>query len=104
MKKIAEKINVQFTNHSMLRNVERIDGKGSKIIKSIEANLDDVRTFIELNTRYDALMMHDSKREVCFVLAFAMRHGEYIISVVTVPPYKENNWAKADTLLWECKH
>lgn len=104
MKKISENIKLDLSHHSMVRSVERINGKGSKIVKCVEANIEDVKTFIEYNTRYDYLMLHDSKREVCFVLALNMRKGEYILSVVTIPPFKSDNWSKPDTLLWECKH
>lgn len=104
MTKITEKIMLDLSHHSMVRSVERLGGKASKIVKSLTANIEDVKTFIEYNVKYDGLMMHDSNREVCYVLAFSMYHGKYVASVVTIPPYKEHNWAKPDTLLWECKH
>ena len=101
--KIAKNLYFKETWHSTQRQVERKISE-AKIIESVIANAEDIICFCENNYSYEALMLHDSIREVCFILGFSMCKGNFVASVITNPKYSKHNWCRPNTLFWECKH
>jgi len=101
--KITKNLYFKETWHSTQHQVERRVSE-AKIIESVIANAEDIIVFCQNNCTYEALMLHDSRREVCFILGFTMCKGNFVASVITNPEYSQNNWCRPDTLFWECKH
>lgn len=101
--KICKNLYFKETWHSTQRQVERKVSE-AKILESVIANAEDIISFCQNNYTYEALMLHDSIRKVCFILGFTMRKGNFVASVITNPEYSQNNWCRPNTLFWECKH
>ena len=105
--KITKSIGLILTNHSVLRINEREDGKGCKIVRCLKNNQSELNEFIRSNECYDYCMFHDRNLQICFVAEISMgrKYGyEYVVNIITVPPYKYRNFCHEDTMLIECKH